>query len=203
MSPSEKLAEMFQMLPNIGPRQARRFVNYILSKNNGYGSELARLIKEIKSHYAVCSLCGKYFEKTGTRDVCRICADRGRDRSLMMTVANGADLDQIERSGAWLGLYFIIGGPVPILSNNIDSLLNIQSLCGRIEREAASLKEIVIGMDITSEGEYTEKIIADRIKPTCEKHGIKLSTLGRGLSTGTEIEYADSETFKQALRHRE
>src|SRR3989344_2678681 len=112
MSPSEKLAEMFQMLPNIGPRQARRFVNYILSKNNGYGSELARLIKEIKSHYAVCSLCGKYFEKTGTRDVCKICADRSRDRSLLMTVANGADLDQIERSGAWPGLYFIIGGRI-------------------------------------------------------------------------------------------
>ena len=204
MNSIEKLIEIFSHFPGIGPRQARRFVYYLLTRANGTLEELSRNIKDLKNDVIMCADCRRFFEKKGgTTTLCKICSDKTRDGSLLMLVQRDVDLESVEKNGGFNGLYFVLGGSIPILEKEPEKRIRTKELKSFIERKIKDgLKEIILGMNWNPEGENTGDYVEKLLKPTTEKHKIKISHLGKGLSMGTELEYADSDTLHNALRNR-
>ncbi|MFQ5661702.1 MAG: recombination mediator RecR [Candidatus Paceibacteria bacterium] len=200
MNTINKLTEIFSKFPGIGPRQAKRFVYFLLTRNNGSLEELSRLILELKKDVSVCESCRRFFPKTSDSSICGICSDNNRERSQLMIVERDADFENIEKSGAYNGKYFILGGRVPILEKSPEQRIRVAELKERIKDE--NLKEIVLALSVSPDGENTEKYVKEILSPVVEKNKIKISILGRGLSTGIELEYPDSETLKNAFKNR-
>lgn len=203
MSSIDKLTEVFRHFPGIGPRQARRFVYYLLTRNREYLEELSRLILEIRREIHVCSFCQRFFNARTQTPLCPICADETRDRSLLMAVEKDIDLENIEKSDAFQGRYFVLGGTVPILEKEPSSRVRSREFASTVQREveAGTLKEVILAMSVNAEGENTAEYLSGLLSPLREK-GLRISMLGRGLSTGSELEYVDSDTIKSALTHR-
>lgn len=210
MDSIKKLESYFAEFPGIGPRQAKRFVYFLLHRNKTWSAELARIISEIHSEVAVCSQCYRIFNtdknpSTGS-PLCSICGNPHRDKSLLMIVARDIDLETIERSGVYQGLYFVLGGTVPILEKEPEKKVRAKELKARVGRVTPAsedaLKEIVIATSANPEGENTADYVRDVLAKIADEHAIRISYLGRGLSTGSELEYSDKETLKNALENR-
>ena len=207
MNSIEKLTEIFARFPGIGPRQAKRFVYFILSKNSDYAGELARAVQNLKKEIIQCDQCMRFFVNSNSSrtKVCSICADETRDKSMLMVVPRDIDFESVEKSGSYNGYYFILGGVVPILEKEPEKRIRSKELGVRIKNGLKNgLKEIILAMNANLDGENTvqylkEKLIKLTNLPTYQ---LVITVLGRGLSTGAELEYADPETLKNAFLHR-
>jgi len=210
MDSIRKLEAYFAEFPGIGPRQAKRFVYFLLHKNKTWSAELARVIADIHSEVSICSECFRIFTTAAHPAagpiLCSICSNPHRDHSLLMIVSRDIDLDAIERSGVYHGLYFVLGGTVPILEKEPERMIRIRELKARASHVVPAgedaLKEIVIATSANPEGENTGDYIKEQLSKITEERGIQISYLGRGLSTGSELEYSDKETLKNALENR-
>lgn len=204
MNSIDKLIKIFSDFPGIGPKQARRFVYFLITRPQSYIEEFKKEITELRSDIEICADCKRYFSKDASRkNICNICADTTRDASSLMIVSRDIDLENIEKSHNFLGKYFVLGGLVPILDKEPERRIRLKELLALVGRKADSgLAEIILGLDANSEGEYTAEIVKTALSPFAEKYNIKISELGRGLSTGTELEYSDPETIKNALKNR-
>jgi recombination protein RecR len=206
MDISEKLEEIFRGFPGIGPRQAKRFVYHLLTKNQSEIDDLVKLLGQLKSTVTVCTSCFRFFNQknqTAPSTLCPICLDPNRDTSKLMIVARDIDLQAIEKSRAYNGTYFILGGTVPILDPNPETKIRQDELLKNIKGK--ELGEIIIATSINPESEYTATYLTGVLKKEYESSGTKMpriTTLGRGLSTGTELEYSDTETLRSALENR-
>jgi recombination protein RecR len=121
-----------------------------------------------------------------------------------MIVSHDVDFENIERTGSFRGYYFILGGTVPILEKEPTKRIRQKELLEIIDKKINNgLSEIIIALNYNPEGENTLAYLSQILRPFCEKHGVKISTLGRGLSTGTELEYSDTDTIKNALKNRQ
>ena len=198
MNSIDKLSEIFARFPGIGPRQAKRFVYFLLSRNSDYTGDLVKAVQNLKKEIIQCGKCMRYYAKNGYESkICSICADDSRDSSMLMIVPRDIDLEAVERSGSYNGHYFILGGVVPILEKEPEKRIRIKELQTRIG-EDKNIKEIILAMNANLDGENT----AEFIKQKYQESSLIFSTLGRGLSTGAELEYADPETLKNAFLHR-
>lgn len=198
MNSIDRLTELFKSFPGIGPRQAKRFVYYLLSRNGSYSDELTRAIQNLKAEIAQCSSCLKFFVKTQHEaKSCSICSDESRDSSQLCIVPRDIDLEAIEKSGSYKGYYFVLGGVVPILEKEPEKKIRIEELEARVKKDT-NIKEIILAMNANQDGEHTAEYLREKFKNT----SIVFSELGRGLSTGIELEYADPETLKNAFLHR-
>lgn len=204
MNSIEKLIKIFSEFPGIGPKQARRFVYFLINKNESYIDELKEQIIELRKNVVICSECKKYFfSNYNNKTICDLCSDKTRDNSILLIVSRDVDLENIEKSHSFHGKYFVLGGLIPILDKNPEKKVRLNELLALVSRMSdKGLKEIVIGLDANSEGEYTTDILKSYLSPITEKYSIKISEFGRGLSTGTELEYSDPETIKNALKNR-
>ncbi len=204
MNSIEKLIQIFTHFPGIGPRQARRFVYYLLTRNNGAIEELVRNLGSLKDDVVMCADCRRFFEKKHAEArLCSICANPSRDQSMLMIVPRDIDLESVEKNSVWSGVYFVLGGAVPILEKEPEKKIRIPELLEFIEKKAKNgLKEIIIAMNWNPEGENTGQFVEKLLQEVTEKHKIKVSHLGKGLSMGTELEYADPDTLKNALKNR-
>lgn len=214
MNPIDTLTEYFGEFPGIGPRQAKRFVYFLIAKNPRFLKELARHIETLVQTRAVCDSCFRYFVKNsrpGANSLCVVCANPNRSPETLIVVGREVDAENIERSGAYLGRYFILGGNLSLLENtpahraksNGRTLERLEKLVKTVDRQSdEGLKEIVLAFAVNPEGEHTAHYIGKLLAPLCKTKGISITTLGRGLSTGTELEYPDSETIKNALQNR-
>lgn len=191
---------MFSKFPGIGPRQAKRFVYFLLSRHGNYPLELVQAIEHLKKEIVQCGECQRFFAKNGhITKLCSICADETRDSSMLMIVPRDVDLEAVEKSGSYHGHYFVLGGVVPILEKEPEKRIRINDLQKTIDKKVKNgLKEIILAMNANNDGENT----AEFIKNQCQGRSLTFSMLGRGLSTGAELEYADPETLKNAFLHR-
>jgi len=198
----DKLSEIFARFPGIGPRQAKRFVYFLLSRNGDYMGELVKAVQNLKKEIIQCSECMRFFiypEHSRGAKVCSICSDESRDNSMLMIVPRDIDMEAVEKSGGYKGYYFVLGGVVPILEKEPEKKVRSQKLEVRVkEGVKKGLKEIVIAMNANLDGENTTQYIKDKLA----NFELTTSILGRGLSTGAELEYADPETLKNAFLHR-
>ncbi len=199
-----KLAEIFTRFPGVGPKQARRFVYFLLSQQQGSLNNLAQLVGELKKDIHQCEICTRFFIlNRGRSALCEICSDTARDQSTVMIVEKDIDLNNIRKLGVYNGQYAVLGGLLPILEKNPSSRIRQEALIKNIEQKvkAGVLKEIIIAISVTREGDNTAEYLKQLLQPYSDQ-GIKVTLLGRGLSSGTEIEYTDSDTIKNALINR-
>ena len=193
----DRLIESFLKFPGIGPRQAKRFVYFLAGESKEYVDNLAKLISEIKSGMKQCGSCFRYFEsKNIETDLCSICAGSSRDSSLIMLVEKDVDLENIERTGNFRGKYFVLGGLLSLAGNGTPEV-RLKQLFDKVQKEKPA--EIILATSATIEGENTNLYIERILEPL----KVKISRLGRGLSTGAELEYSDSETIENALKNRQ
>ncbi|MBI2474110.1 MAG: recombination protein RecR [Candidatus Taylorbacteria bacterium] len=205
MDSLQKLIEAFRKFPGIGPRQARRFGFYLLTRDAAYNISLAKLIADVKKQMTQCAECMRFIALGAARKtLCDICRDPARDRSILTIVGTDTDLDAFEKSGTYSGTYFVLGGIVPITESDPGKAIRGEELLELVTKKAGQeLKEIILALNANPEGEHTGEYIVGALIPIVKNRGIRISHLGRGLSTGTELEYADPETIKNAIKHRE
>ena len=122
-----------------------------------------------------------------------------------MIISRDIDLETVEKSGSYNGMYFVLGGSIPILDKNPENQIRLKQLVAFLDKkitEKEKLSEIILGMNANPAGEHTAEFLKNALSLFTAKHNIRISTLGRGLSTGTELEYSDAETIKNALKNR-
>lgn len=206
MTVLEKLIEQFEKFPGVGARQARRFAFHVLTMPEATASELGELINTVRGSVMQCESCRRYFTKNGgNQTICNICSDSRRDQHKLLVVAHDNDIVAIERSGVYDGLYFVLGGIVPLLHSEEVTKLRGGRLKATIEaRLPEGLAEIILGFAVSPDGENTGRYVEAIINQIDETNRTSLAVhqLGRGLSTGSELEYADPETIKNALKNR-
>lgn len=203
MSPFDSLTRYFERFPGIGGRQARRFVFHLLTMPHEDVATFSELIKNIHTNVITCPSCFRFHSTPHGDTRCVICRSESRDRSKLTIVERDSDIDAIERGGVYDGLYFVLGGTVPLLDSQETKGLRggaLKHIVG--ERAPQGLKEIILGFAVNPDGENTGRYIEILLKDATAEHGLKVSHLGRGLSTGSELEYADPETIKNAFKNR-
>ncbi len=192
MDPLSNLSAIFERFPGIGPRQAFRFVQFLL-RHPAARKELAEALSSLGSSVHQCPQCRRFHASPAA--VCGLCANPQRDDATLAVVASDADVLALERSGQFGGRYFVLGGTVSLASEKaphlaFSELKNLQKKKG--------FAEIILAFPANPEGDAT----ATKTREELEESGARVTMLGRGLSTGSELEYADPETLKTALQNR-
>jgi recombination protein RecR len=192
LSPAvENLVAQLTKLPGIGRRTAQRLAFHLLSARPEDALELARAIEEVKERVRFCRECGNLTEA----ELCDVCSDTRRDRSLICVVEQPVDVVSIERTHEYRGLYHVLGGALSPLDGVEPSDLRIDGLVTRVERDG--VEEVVLATNPTMTGEATAAYVADRLRDLA-----KVTRLASGLPVGGDLEYADEVTLGRALAGR-
>lgn len=199
--PIQKLVAHFQKLPGIGPRQATKFALRLTKMTSGELKIMADDVANLKLVIGECKECFMLFEKqsgSNNASLCQFCRDEKRDKNKICLVASDHDALAIEKTKTYDGLYHILGGQVSLLDKEKNGNLNLLALKERIKKKPAGTAEVILALNATADGQatalYLQKFLAES--------GIKLTRLAQGMSTGSEIEYADDQTLINALKHR-
>ena len=188
----ERLIQLLAKLPGLGPRSARRAALYLIKNRERLLVPMASAMAEACEKVTVCSECGN----VDTVDPCTLCTDHRRDRTVICVVEEVGDLWALERAGAWNGLYHVLGGTLSAIEGIRPEDLSIGSLVERAGHEG--VKEVVVALNATVEGQTTAHYITDKLKPL----GIATSRLSHGVPVGGELDYLDEGTLTQAIRAR-
>ena len=188
----ERLIQILAKLPGLGPRSARRAVLHLIKNREKLLSPLALALAEARDKVVVCSVCGN----VDTVDPCSLCSDPRRDHSVICVVEDVSDLWALERAGAWSGLYHVLGGTLSAIEGVRPEDLSIAPLSARAH--ASEIKEVVLAVNATVEGQTTAHYITDLLKSL----PIKLSRLAHGVPVGGELDYLDEGTLTAAIRSR-
>ncbi|NQU77642.1 recombination protein RecR [Candidatus Falkowbacteria bacterium] len=188
----ENLINALSRLPGVGPRTSARFVFYLMSCPQEELENLAQNIKELKNNITTCTICGIFSETSP----CKTCANPRRNHELICVIARPQDLEAIEKTQEYDGLYHILNGTINPLQGIGPSALRIKELEQRLK--ASPPQEIILALNPDMEGETTVLYLTKLLKP----YNIKLSRLARGLPVGGELEYADEITISSALKGR-
>ena len=192
LSPAvENLVVQLTKLPGIGRRTAQRLAFHLLSARPEEALELSRAIEEVKERVRFCRECGNLTEE----DLCEVCSDARRDRSVICVVEQPVDVVSLERTHEYRGLYHVLGGALSPLDGVEPSDLRIGGLLSRIER--GGVEEVVLATNPTMTGEATAAYIADRLRDK-----LRVTRLASGLPVGGDLEYADEVTLGRALAGR-
>lgn len=206
MNPIDKLAKLFSAFPGVGPRQSRRFVYFLLTRDASFRSELSRYINELADQVTQCTNCFRFFprQKNVAAVLCDICNDPHIDHSTLLIVEKDADLENVKKTGVYRGNYFVLGGSVPLFEEKPEGRIRVSELENIVKKAIGdkTLKEVIFALSATPEGDHTIEYLREQLSPIGEAHGVVFSVLGRGLSTGTELEYSDTSTLENALKNR-
>ncbi len=183
--------DLLRQLPTVGEKTATRLLHYILSAPPEYGRALGRTLAEVVDKVRPCPVCGNLSEL----EPCELCRDERRDRSLLCVVEKVADLIAIEASGAYRGLYHVLGGVLSPLDGRGPEQLRIRQL---LERLPGEFVEVILATGAGVEGEATALYLKQKIEPL----GIRVSRIASGVPVGGELEYVDRSTINRALNGR-
>lgn len=188
----EKAVSEFAKLPGVGRKTAMRLVLHLLRQDvaavEAFGNAIITLKREVK----YCKVC----HNISDTDVCRICSNPQRDTSVVCVVENIRDVMAVEATQQFRGLYHVLGGVISPMDGIGPSDLQIDSLVERVQ--AGSVKEVILALSTTMEGDTTNFYIYRKL----EKFGVKLSVIARGISVGDELEYADEVTLGRSIVNR-
>ena len=192
ISSIENLIEEFRKLPGIGPKSARRIVFYLLKQPYSDVENFSSALTEMKKNVKFCKKCFNVSED----DLCPICQDETRDKQLLCLVEKISDVMVIEGTGEFKGLYHVLGGLLSPIENIGPEEIKIPQLISRIKEN--DVKEIILALNPTVEGDSTATYISKILKP----FNRKITKLASGLPVGGDIEYADQITVGRALSGR-
>ncbi|MBU0649143.1 recombination mediator RecR [Patescibacteria group bacterium] len=191
--PIHNLVSWFNKLPGIGPKTSLRFVYYLLKTPKHELEQFAQSLRELHEKITFCSLCQTHTLK----DPCSICANEKRDKSALCVVSEPRDMQAIENTGEYNGLYFVLGGLIQPIEGITPDKLRFKELEQRMNQSPAP-KEIIFAFNPDIDGETTTLHLSKILK----KYPIKITKLARGLPVGAELEYADQVTLTDALKGR-
>ncbi|MBI2053288.1 MAG: recombination protein RecR [Candidatus Sungbacteria bacterium] len=204
--PIQKLIDLFARFPGIGPRQAARFAFFILKEKDPFVSELRDALAAAEAQIGICSTCFRTMERpSGAISSCDICINPRREAHLIAVVEKESDMRNMEQSGAYHGLYHVLGGVISPLDQDSPKRIRLKELYERVEKrlEDAAACEVILATNPTTEGDTTARYIERVLAPLQSDHpSLTISRLGRGLSLGAELEYVDEITLKSALTNR-
>ncbi|MBO4278748.1 MAG: recombination protein RecR [Spirochaetales bacterium] len=193
MTAIENLAKLLSRLPGVGPKSASRIAFSLINTPKDYNELLARSIAEIKDRIRPCSICGSFSET----EICPVCSDAMRDRSQLCIVEQPQDVITIQASGAYNGLFHVLGGAINPINGVGPENLSFGKLIERINE--GQFKEIIIATNPTEEGDTTALYIRHILK---DREGLSLTRLASGLPIGGDLEYADRTTLTRSFRGR-
>lgn len=179
-------------MPGVGPKSAQRILHWLLTSDEETARRLAEAILEVKDAIHLCPRCHNYAQD----DMCEVCMDPERDSSAICVVAEPRDIDAIERTGAYHGLYHVLGGVINPMDGIMPDDLHIADLIARLGAE--DINEVLLATNPDVEGETTASYLARTIKPL----GVEVSRLASGLPVGGDLEYADELTLGRAIEAR-
>ena len=188
----ERLVQLLARLPGLGPRSARRAALALLKKKETLLQPLAAALEETARTIKACTNCGNL----DSTDPCSVCADPRRDGSLICVVEDVADLWALERAGVFRGRYHVLGGTLSALDGRGPDQLNLGSLVERVRQ--GQIKEVVLGLNATVEGQTTAHYVTDLIAPL----NISVTRLAHGVPVGGELDYLDEGTLAAAFAAR-
>ncbi len=188
----ERLVQLLARLPGLGPRSARRAALFLLKKKETFLLPLAAALDEAARTIKSCTTCGNL----DSSDPCSVCSDPRRDAGLICVVEDVADLWALERAGVFRGRYHVLGGTLSALDGRGPDQLNLASLVERVK--AADLREVVLGLNATVEGQTTAHYVTDIIAGSC----VPVTRLAHGVPVGGELDYLDEGTLAAAFAAR-
>ena len=187
----QNLIDELAHLPSVGPKTAERYAFYLLKRDEAQINTLASSLLKLRKEITVCSQCLAIAEQSP----CAICSDPKRHNQELCIVENIQDLVALESTGQYHGLYFILGGLISMIDKLGPESLHIKQLEGRINK--GIIKEMILALNFTLEGEttslYLNKLFKDKVR---------ITHLAKGLPAGSDLEYADQVTLKNAFKYR-
>lgn len=187
----DELVRYLSRLPGIGAKSATRLAYYLLQSDRAFPEALAQSIRTIQERVRRCSVCGSYTEA----DPCDVCSDPNRDRTTICVVEQPQDVAVLENTGAFRGLYHVLGGVISPIDGIGPENLTVGDL---VQRASQGVDEIIIATNPTVEGDTTALYLARML----EERGLGVSRLALGLPVGGDLEYADRLTIERSLRGR-
>jgi len=187
-----RLMQELTRLPGIGPKTAERLTHYLLLAERQQVLDLAEALRGIKDNVRACKQCYNLTES----DLCSLCRDERRDRSLLCVVEQARDLTSLERTGTYRGLYHVLGGRLAPLENIGPEQLTIEALIQRVQK--GGVRELIMATNPTLEGDGTALYLSNVLAGT----GVRITRLARGLPSGSVLEFANSQMLADALEGR-
>lgn len=190
-----RLVSSLKRLPGIGPKQAERLAIFLLRAPIFETDNLIAALREAKAEVKPCRQCFDFSEG----ELCRICADAERDRTLLCVVSEPQDVAAIERSRGWRGLYHVLHGALSPLDGVGPEALRVRELLERVAASASTLREVVIATDPDAEGEATALFLSQKLKGA----GVRVTRIAHGVPMGGDLDYIDEKTLSYAMTGRQ
>ncbi|MDJ0359385.1 recombination mediator RecR [Rhodococcus sp. H29-C3] len=195
--PVQDLIDELGKLPGVGPKSAQRIAFHLLSVEPPDIDRLLKALQRVRDGVQFCTVCGTVSEK----ELCRICADPRRDRSIICVVEEPKDVQAVERTREFKGRYHVLGGALDPLNGIGPDQLRIRELLVRIgnQDDGVDVSEVIIATDPNTEGEATSTYLARTMR---DFPGLSITRLASGLPMGGDLEFADELTLGRALTGR-
>lgn len=193
-SPIQALVDQFTKFPGIGEKSAQRFVFFLLRQQQQDLLRLAKLIMNLRDSILTCMICNNYSD----RATCTICAGPSREKNILCVVAFSHEVEALEKTGDFRGLYHVLGGNINILEGVTPDKLKIKELTTRLSNPDQKIKEVILAFNPDLEGESTTLYLSKLLK----SYPVRVTRLARGLPRGADIEYADEVTLGDAMKLR-
>ena len=194
MKSLDRLIRALRRLPGVGPRQAERFAAYFLRAPQGETEEFIQAVLTVKQSVRLCPVCFNYCED----GLCEICRDPDRDRGLICVVEDPQDIESLEKTGAYHGLYHVLHGAISPLEGRSAEQVKVRELLERVQHAQTPVREIIIATDPDNEGETTALYLADLLRGMVGQ----VTRIGYGVPLGGDIEYIDEMTLGYSLKGR-
>lgn len=189
----QRLIDELAKLPGVGEKTAQRLAFHLVARDNTDVQDLAQALTGVKENIHLCPEC---FTVTD-QDLCAVCADPGRDRTVICVVENTRDLYALERTNDYKGLYHVLGGVISPLEGIGPKDIRARELLERLKEEP--VKEVIMATNPSPEGEATAMYLKNLIAPA----GIRVTRLAKGVPIGADMEYIDEITLSKALEGRQ
>ena len=188
----ERLEISLNKLPSVGKKSAERLAFAMLDLEEDDLKEFAEAISDLKTSIHLCPICGNLTEN----DICDICSDESRDKSIIMVVSTPKDILALEKAEDYRGLYHVLGGTISLSKGKGVADLRIKELMERLE--TGEVKEVILATNPTVDGETTALYLAKLIEPL----NIEVTRIAYGLPMGGNLDYTDSLTISRAIEGR-
>lgn len=194
MKALDKIVAVFRKFPGVGPKQAERFALYVVRASGPEVESLVDALRAVKKSIGYCRECYNYAEG----GLCSVCAEQGRDRSLICVVERPQDLAAIEKARSFTGVYHVLHGSVSPAEGIAPEHIKLKELVERVQASDGLVKEVIIATNPDTEGEATAMYLIHSLKPYVDK----ITRIACGVPLGGDIDYMDEVTLGHALRGR-
>ncbi|CAG1021832.1 Recombination protein RecR [Patescibacteria group bacterium] len=189
-----ELSDAFSSLPNVGPKLSARIALYLAVSAKDLAKKLSFSLEEVVNNISKCNICGNVTNE----DICSICADDKRDKSIVLVIEDSLDLINIESAKEYKGVYHVLGGVISPINGIGPDDINMTSLIKRVEDPM--VKEVILGLNPNLEGDSTCLYLKDQIDGV--RDDISVTRLAKGIPVGGDLEYLSSQTIIDSMKSR-